>query len=65
MIYQCLVCGESFKESDGQYNQGWLCCPICHNTDLIVIWDETKPATSVRDFGIEKELANLKAMRVR
>ena len=50
MIYQCLVCGESFKEADGEYADGYLVCPICGSEDLILIWDETKPATSVKDF---------------
>lgn len=50
MIYQCLSCGESFKEADGQYRYGYLVCPIYSGGDLIVIWDETKPATTVEDF---------------
>jgi predicted nucleic acid-binding Zn-ribbon protein len=63
MIYQCLVCGESFKQADGEYRHGYLVCPICGCEDLIVVWDENNPATSFEDFGLEKELADLKAMR--
>ena len=50
MLYQCLQCGCDFKESDGVYQEGWLACPNCHNMDLMLEWDENRPATSVRDF---------------
>ena len=64
MIYQCLACGETFKEIDGDSRYGWLCCPNCHEHEyLTVVWDEDNPATSVEDFGLEKELADLKGMR--
>jgi len=60
MLYECLDCGSIFKEEDGKYAYGYLVCPSCGSEDLIVVWDGQKP---VKDFAIEKELDDLKAMR--
>ena len=63
MLYQCIQCHRWFKESSLSYKYGMLVCPYCGSEDYDVIWDEDNPATSVEDFGIEKELADLKGMR--
>ena len=34
MKYQCLACDTGFLEEEGQYRNGWLCCPSCWNPDL-------------------------------
>jgi predicted nucleic acid-binding Zn-ribbon protein len=53
VIYECLACGSKFTEMEqtrSEYRNGQ--CPSCGYEDI-------KPV----DFNVEKELADLKAMR--
>ena len=34
MTYECIACGTTFKEEDGEYKNGYLVCPSCWHGDL-------------------------------
>ena len=34
MVYECIVCGTTFKEEDGEHKNGYLVCPSCWSEDL-------------------------------
>lgn len=33
-IYECIACGTTFKEVDGEHKNGYLVCPSCWCEDL-------------------------------
>lgn len=33
-VYECISCGTTFKESDGEHKYGYLVCPRCGSEDL-------------------------------
>lgn len=33
-VYECIACGTTFKEEDGEHKNGWLVCPSCWHEDL-------------------------------
>jgi len=32
--YECIACGTTFKEEDGEHKNGYLVCPSCWCDDL-------------------------------
>ena len=33
-IYECVACGTTFKEEDGEHKNGYLVCPSCWDEDI-------------------------------
>ena len=33
-VYECIACGTTFKEEDGEHKNGYLVCPSCWCEDL-------------------------------
>jgi len=33
-VYECIACGTTFKEEDGEHENGYLVCPSCWCEDL-------------------------------
>lgn len=42
MIYECVVCGTTFKYEDGEHKNGYLVCPSCWSEDLVIIPEGSK-----------------------
>lgn len=34
MIWECVVCGTTFRGEDGEHKNGYLVCPSCWSEDL-------------------------------
>lgn len=34
MIFECVSCGTTFKEEDGEHKNGYLVCPSCWDEDI-------------------------------
>jgi len=54
MIYECLVCGESFTKDNAACKDGYMACPVCQSEDIVPIWDSEHPPTSVEEFGLKE-----------